>query len=144
MEKKTQITPMSKPKCIKCGGTCLKSKAAINKEVTAKDFEGEQHNGATISLTGGAVLVDCLKCQCCGHSFVPEKTHITEADLQDLGFTKTQAAIHETWWTGHRLRVRHGERHIKILMLGCSCNLYETHLYTREQMEAFLVGIGVR
>lgn len=67
-------------------------------------------------------------------------THITEEDLKELGFTLGQKALTYSMWGGHRMRIRHSEKSIQIVMQGCACNIFETHLYTREQMEALLFG----
>ena len=69
-----------------------------------------------------------------------DHTHITEQDLQDLGFTLGQKALTYSMWGGHRMRIRHSSQSIQILMMGCACNIFETHLYTRAQMEALLFG----
>jgi hypothetical protein len=66
------------------------------------------------------------------------ETHITEQDLKNLGFTMGQKALTYSMWGGHRMRIRHSAHSIQILMMGCACNIFETHLYTLEQMEALL------
>lgn len=59
-------------KCIKCGGNMSPGKVL---QPTFKegspDFPGDNYAG-TLS-EGPGVLVDCLKCDDCGHSFVENK-----------------------------------------------------------------------
>ena len=58
--------------CIKCNSECLPSKAYNNILVSSNDFGNDANDrGATQSRIGQAVLVDCMKCTNCGHSFVP-------------------------------------------------------------------------
>jgi len=58
--------------CIKCNSKCLPSKAYNNTLVSSNDFGNDANNrGITQSRIGRAVLVDCMKCTNCGHSFVP-------------------------------------------------------------------------
>lgn len=59
--------------CTKCGGYCNPSKGFLNDLVSCDDFGNDANErGTTQSRTGDAKLVDCLKCEKCGHSFVPD------------------------------------------------------------------------
>ena len=58
-----------KPICKKCGGSMKPSKALENTLVSSDDFGGDANQrGSTQSRSGTAILVDCLKCDACGHS----------------------------------------------------------------------------
>ena len=60
--------------CKKCGGKCHPSKALNNTMVYYDDFGGDAGGrGTTGSRSGKPKMVECLKCEDCGHSFVPEK-----------------------------------------------------------------------
>lgn len=51
-------------RCRKCGGKCKPSKGFGDAYIT------EQYQ--TMVLQGEGNLIDCLKCEDCGHSFVPK------------------------------------------------------------------------
>ena len=58
-------------KC-KCGGIGKHSKALLNTLVSFSDFGNDAgKRGTTQSRVGKAKMVDCIKCQTCGHSWVP-------------------------------------------------------------------------
>ena len=54
-------------KCKKCGGQMKPSKAIAPTYTGIPDFPGDKHC-VTISPGGPGKLVDCLKCEKCGHS----------------------------------------------------------------------------
>lgn len=57
-----------------CGGQGKPSKALLNTLVPFNDFGNDAgQRGTTQSRQGTAQLVDCLKCDKCGHSWVPSK-----------------------------------------------------------------------
>lgn len=61
-------------KCKKCNGNCQRSKAFHNTWIYFDDFGGDAGQvGTTASRQGKAILVDCLKYEDCGHSFVLPK-----------------------------------------------------------------------
>jgi hypothetical protein len=53
--------------CRVCHGPMAPGYALLNTLVGYPDFPGE-HYAATMSATGPAVMVPCLKCSQCGHS----------------------------------------------------------------------------
>lgn len=62
-------------KCRKCGGEGKPSQAFQNTliEFVSRDSKiGDRGN--TLSQSGPAELVDCLKCSSCGHSWIPQKS----------------------------------------------------------------------
>ena len=60
--------------CKKCGGKCKPSTAIINPACGSPEFSDGDMSGATLSPSSEAVLIRCLKCEDCGHSFTnPEK-----------------------------------------------------------------------
>lgn len=61
--------------CQKCNSIAKPSKAHLNTLVTFKDFHDDNDNdivGRTQSRHGSAILIDCLKCDNCGHSWIPD------------------------------------------------------------------------
>lgn len=57
--------------CKKCGGNCKSSKALNNTLISFNDFGNDAGSrGTTMSRVGKSKLIDCLKCESCGHSFV--------------------------------------------------------------------------
>ncbi len=56
--------------CLKCGGKCNQSKALYNPACGVPDANGSME-GATLSPSNHAQLVEVLKCEKCGHSFTP-------------------------------------------------------------------------
>lgn len=61
--------------CTKCGGNCNPSKAFLNTLISLNNFGGDAgQRGTTQSRQGKAELVDCMKCEDCGHSFIPKET----------------------------------------------------------------------
>lgn len=63
-------------KCRKCNGNCKPSKAFNNTLVLSWDFDKNDYGrrGTTQSRVGKATLVECMKCEDCGHSFIPTKS----------------------------------------------------------------------
>ena len=60
-------------KCKKCNGTMRVSKGFINTWTSSDDFGGDAgQRGTTQSQNGLAIEVDCLKCDECGHSYIPK------------------------------------------------------------------------
>lgn len=58
------------PKC-KCGGDAVPGQALSNTLTGYEDFGGDAGSyGSTLSRSGPAKMVDCLKCTVCGHSWV--------------------------------------------------------------------------
>lgn len=65
--------------CRKCGGIDTPSKAFNNTLISFDDFgEDAGQHGTTMSRQGLAKLVDCIKCESCGHSWIPK---ITDKEL---------------------------------------------------------------
>lgn len=63
--------------CKKCGGGCKPSKALLNIMKSSNDFGDDAGQfGATRRPSGEAEMVDCLKCEKCGHSFFPNKKEL--------------------------------------------------------------------
>ena len=58
---------VGKNACAKCGGQMKPSKAIAQTVTGIPDFPGDQHP-TTLSPGGPGKLVDCLKCEKCGHS----------------------------------------------------------------------------
>ena len=59
--------------CKKCNGVGLPSKGLLNTLVSAEDFGNDAGSiGSTQYRGGQARLVDCLKCNKCGHSWIPD------------------------------------------------------------------------
>lgn len=59
--------------CRECGGKCTPSQAYNNTLVSFDDFGGDAgQRGTTQSRIGPGKLVNCYKCNSCGHSFVPK------------------------------------------------------------------------
>ncbi len=59
--------------CKKCGGKCKPSKVLNNTLISLDDFGNDSGlRGTTQSRVGTAKLIDCLKCEDCGHSFIPK------------------------------------------------------------------------
>lgn len=56
-------------KCRRCGGKMKPSKAIEQTWRGSADFPGMEV--VTMSPGGPGRLVDCLKCECCGHSVTP-------------------------------------------------------------------------
>lgn len=55
--------------CIKCGGELKPSKAFLDTFTVSDDFGRDKGGiGTTSSQNGPAKLVNCLKCNKCGHS----------------------------------------------------------------------------
>ena len=82
--------------CRKCNGECKPSKALLNQLVSFDDFENDAGNiGTTQSRVGEAKLVDCYKCENCGHSFIPEMSN--EEKLKQL----LQIAVENGWKTNN-------------------------------------------
>lgn len=52
--------------CSKCGGALKSGIALVDINGGVPDFEGGEV--VTMSPTGRAKIVDCLKCETCGHS----------------------------------------------------------------------------
>lgn len=58
--------------CKKCNNNCKQSKALLNTLVFSNDFGNDFGICRTTqSRVGETILVDCYKCEKCGHSFVP-------------------------------------------------------------------------
>lgn len=58
-------------KCKKCGGIGKPSQALLNTIVGYEDFGNDKGSvGTTLSRKGPAKIVDCMKCESCGHSWV--------------------------------------------------------------------------
>ena len=53
-------------KCFKCGGECEKGKTLTNGVALGTADEC----GSQTIYSGNPILVDCIKCQQCGHSFI--------------------------------------------------------------------------
>lgn len=61
--------------CKKCNGKGKPSKALNNTLIGFDDFGGDVGDrGTTMSRVGPAKMVDCIKCENCGHSWVPLST----------------------------------------------------------------------
>lgn len=61
-------------KCNKCGGNARPGKALKAKVVSADDFGGDAGlPGTTLREEYDGTLIDCMKCEGCGHSWVPEE-----------------------------------------------------------------------
>jgi DNA-directed RNA polymerase subunit M/transcription elongation factor TFIIS len=65
--------------CQKCNSIAKPSKTYLNTLVVFKDFHDDNDGdivgdivGRTQSRHGSAILVDCLKCDNCGHSWIPD------------------------------------------------------------------------
>ena len=88
--------------CKKCGGICKPSKGILNiHNIQTNDLNKEFETK----------LVDCLKCESCGHSWIPEYPKET-FDLSSKTSTKEQALI---WWNG----ITYGKKqHLIIENLG--------------------------
>lgn len=70
--------------CKKCGGHAKPSKGLLNTLLSHSDFGGDAGlRGTTQTRNGPAELVDCLKCESCGHSWVP-------TELVELAVAETQ------------------------------------------------------
>ena len=58
--------------CCKCGGNIQEGQALDNTWVGSDDFGGDAGQpGTTMSKIGTPVLVKCMKCKSCGHSYRP-------------------------------------------------------------------------
>lgn len=58
-------------KCRKCNSICKESTGLLNTLVSFEDFGGDRGEpGTTQSRVGEPVLVKCMKCSNCGHSFI--------------------------------------------------------------------------
>lgn len=57
----------TRPPCKRCGGTMLRGHALQNTLTGYPDFTGSD-SVVTVSRTGPAQVVPCLKCQRCGYS----------------------------------------------------------------------------
>jgi hypothetical protein len=55
--------------CRKCKGNCFPSKALINPLCGVSEWSDGDMIGATLNASSDAVMVDCLKCEHCGHSY---------------------------------------------------------------------------
>lgn len=55
--------------CRKCGGRCKESRALVNPLCGSPEFSDGDMAGATLSAAADAVILDCFKCENCGHSF---------------------------------------------------------------------------
>lgn len=76
-------------KCTKCGGHCKPSKAYQNDLLEYLEYGAKPGDrGNTISRSGKARLVNCLKCESCGHSFIPPKAK--ELTLQEKVLQKVK------------------------------------------------------
>ena len=65
------VTINTPPICRKCKGIMKPGKAIAQTYVGGMpDFIGDAHP-VTFSAGGPGELIDCLKCQSCGHSFMP-------------------------------------------------------------------------
>lgn len=56
--------------CRRCGGETKPSKAIAQTLTGLPDFPGDNHC-VTLSPGGPGMLIDCLKCEKCGHSVTP-------------------------------------------------------------------------
>lgn len=65
---------MENNNCKKCNGSMKESKVLLNSLVSFSDFGNDVgQRGTTQSRNGNANLVDCLKCENCGHSYIPNE-----------------------------------------------------------------------
>ena len=55
--------------CKICGGELKPSKALMNPLCGVSEWSDGDIDGATLSFSSDAVIVDCQKCENCGHSF---------------------------------------------------------------------------
>ena len=55
--------------CRKCGGRCKEARALVNPIFGSPEFSDGDMAGATLSAAADAVILDCFKCEDCGHSF---------------------------------------------------------------------------
>lgn len=92
-------------KCKKCNGDCKPSQALNNTLVSMDDFGNDANSrGTTQSRVGTAEMVDCQKCENCGHSFVPNEfievnINISDINISDiLGFPTNNESLHMKWW----------------------------------------------
>jgi len=61
--------------CRKCDGNGKPSKVLLNAMVSFNDFGNDAGSrGTTQARVGSASLVDCIKCEDCGHSWVPQNS----------------------------------------------------------------------
>lgn len=70
--------------CNKCNSVAKPAKAYLNTLVVFKDFDDDDDSdivGRTQSRQGAAILVDCLKCDNCGHSWIPDYDKAPEKEL---------------------------------------------------------------
>jgi hypothetical protein len=76
--------------CKKCNGLGKPSKALQNTLVEFIDFPNGKKGdrGNTLSRSGQAILINCIKCISCGHSWIPhekifeEQAHLAGAVLE--------------------------------------------------------------
>jgi hypothetical protein len=58
--------------CRECGGNSKNSKVLLNTLVSFNDFGNDAgQRGTTVSRVGSPNLVECQKCENCGHSWIP-------------------------------------------------------------------------
>jgi len=57
-------------KCKNCGGKCVPGRALNNPVCGSPEFCDGDMRGATLAPAADAMMVDCVKCEKCGHSFI--------------------------------------------------------------------------
>ena len=68
---------------------------------------------------------------------------VKPSDLILMGFQFRQETHQGKHFTGHRLRIRLSDRHIRIRMMSCSCAFVQTNEYTLENLKNLLDGLKV-
>ena len=71
-------------KCKECGGHMKPSKALLNQLVTFVDFNGDASDRGTQSRSGSPIMVDCLKCVDCGHTYIPNAFLNEMIEMQNI------------------------------------------------------------
>ena len=73
LKKTEKAKRIGKKTCKICGGKGKSSKALDNQYTASDDFGNDAGQpGTTMSKNGKAVLITCVKCSDCGHSWIPK------------------------------------------------------------------------
>lgn len=103
--------------CKKCNSNCKSSKALLNTIVTFDDFSDDAgKRGSTQSRVGVPEMVDCMKCENCGHSFVLSK----EEQLKEL----LRISI-ENGWKDKKGILEAFTNDVKIMSNNCSVSFHK-------------------